>query len=442
MRSYWKALFLTFVLWLPAHLVVADIVPLQQAMDLKNRFRIDHMMDEVTLLIQREYGSAPVVVVLPDGSKWYPSRHPEEVKWVDGVSGDIITIKNPTPGPWQLLGRVVEGSKIQFISKLEIEVDPLPQPLFQGERIKVAAKLMGDDQRVRMPGLDFLVEWTARFISEHKPGEENFAAGTFTVGSYSDNGEGLDERPDDGAFTGNLNLNQAWGNYIYQVRVRNNIFERETEQKFTLSQRPIDISIVKPEDPLEDRWRLKVKADESLLSLSDTHVSLELVGPAGLQLPVSQNGFEAAESEMLLPVVSEFGSYRLKGHVASSTLGGREILLSVPEMFFNLIEPPEPPPTPEELAAMEARRAALAEAKAKETALFWIILINAVLLVLGTVGLIVWRKRQSLAANLAEVEKQLAEEEKAAEAAEEINMDDIDLNVPDETVDEDEENKS
>lgn len=435
MRSYWKILYLVIALWLPSSFVVADIVPLQQAMDLKNRFRIDHMMDEVTLLIQREYGSAPVVVVLPDGSKWYPSRHPEDVKWVDGVSGDIITIKNPTPGPWQLLGRVVEGSKIKFISKLEIDVDPLPQPLFQGERIKVTAKLMGDEQRVRMPGLDYLVEWTARFISEHKPGEENFAAGTFIVGSYRDNGEGLDERPDDGAFTGDLNLNQAWGEYTYQVRARNNIFERQTEQVFSLSQRPIAISVLKPEDPLKDRWKLKVETNDELLSLADTHVALELVGPAGLQLPVSQNGFETAEAEMALPVVTEFGSYRLTGQVASSTLSGREVMLSVPEMFFNLIEPPEPPPTPEELAAMAARRAALAEAKAKEKALFWIILINALLLVLGAVGLVVWRKRQSLAENLAEVEKKLAEEEKAAEEAEEINMDDIDLNVPDEATD-------
>ncbi len=418
---------------------LADVVESEQALELKNRFRIDHMMDEVTLLVQREYGSAPVIVVRPDGSKWYPSRHPEDkVKWVDGVSGDIITIKNPTPGPWQLLGSVVEGSKIKFVSKLDIEVDPIPQPLFQGERIKVTAKLMGDEQRVRMPGLDYLVEWTARFVSHHKPGEENFAAGTFIVGSYKDNGEGLDERPDDGAFTGKINLNQAWGDYTYQVRARNNIFEREASQEFTLSQRPIEISVIKPEDPLEGRWKLNVIVNEEQLALADTHISLELVGPAGLQLPVSQNGVEAAESEVLLPMVSEFGSYRLKGEVASTTLNGREILLSVPEMFFNLVEPPDPPPTPEELAEMEAKRAALAEAKAKERALFWIILVNTLLLLLGTAGLIIWRKRQSLAANIAEAERKLAEQEQAAIEGEEIDMDEIDLNMPDEPTDSDE----
>lgn len=194
-------------------MAIAAVVPSQHASELKNRFRIDHMVDSLTLIIQRKYGSGPVVIVLPDGSKWYASRHPEHVQWVEGLSGDIVTIEKPLPGPWQLLGRVVPGSTIEKVSKLDITVEPFPQPLFQGERLKVTAQLLGDEQRIRMPGLDYLVEWTAKFISEHQVGEENFATGNIVVGSYKDNGEGLDERPDDGLFTGRINLTQAWGTY-------------------------------------------------------------------------------------------------------------------------------------------------------------------------------------------------------------------------------------
>ncbi|MBO6228460.1 MAG: TIGR03503 family protein, partial [Shewanella sp.] len=78
----------------------APIIGLETASELKNRFRIDHMVDNMTLLVEREYGSAPVVIVLPDGSKWYANRHPETVKWVDGITGDIIYIESPMPGPW------------------------------------------------------------------------------------------------------------------------------------------------------------------------------------------------------------------------------------------------------------------------------------------------------------------------------------------------------
>ncbi|QSX42363.1 TIGR03503 family protein [Shewanella cyperi] len=409
----------------------ADVVPKEQASELKNRFRIDHMVDELTLVVQREYGSAPVIVVQPDGSKWYASRHPQEVKWVDGITGDIITIPQPQPGPWQLLGRVVKGSRILKVSKLNIEVDPLPQPLFQGERIKVVAKLMGDEQRLRMPGLDYLVEWTARFVSDHQPGDENFAAGTVTVGSYKDDGEALDERPDDGVFTGDINLNQPWGRYEFQVRARNNVFERELEMPFVLSPMPVSARMLDPEDPQSGHYQMELNVDDTQLRLEDTHFEFEMVGPAGLQLPVSMHGMPASKAVLDLPVVSLFGSYRLKGQVFSTSTTGRELVIKLPEMFFNLIEPPAPPPSPEELAARAAAAAALAEEQARAVAIKWIIAINIVLLVLGIVGIIFWRKRQAMLMALAAAEAKLQEEKAAKQTKSNTELlDEIDLTMP------------
>jgi len=409
----------------------APIVGLETASELKNRFRIDHMVDNMTLLVEREYGSAPVVIVLPDGSKWYANRHPETVKWVDGITGDIIYIESPMPGPWQLVGKVVPGSTLKKLSKLEIEVQPLPQPIFQGEQVKIVAQLMGDAQRVRMPGLDFLVEWTAHFVSKHRAGDENFAAGDIIVGSYKDNGEDYDEKPDDGVFTSNINVKQPWGDYEFVVQARNNVFERQISFPFRLSPRPINLEVITPDDPLTGQWKIMLHVDSAVLQLAETHFSFELVGPAGLQLPLTVNGLTEPDSELDLPTVTEFGSYRIKGFVATTTITGREIVLDLPELFFNLIQPPEPPPSAEELAAVAAQKAAEEEELAKKDAMFWIITINTILLVLGVVGLIVWRKRQSLAQALAAAESRLLEEASANSAAA-PSLDEIDLTMPDE----------
>lgn len=408
-----------------------SVVALETASELKNRFRVDHMIDSMTLLVEREYGSAPVVIVLPDGSKWYANRHPDTVKWVDGITGDIIYIPSPLPGPWQLVGKVVKGSSIKKVSKLEIEVQPLPQPMFQGEQVKIVAQLMGDDQRVRMPGLDFLVEWTAHFVSKHRAGDENFAAGDIIVGSYKDNGEGHDEKPDDGVFTSNLNIKQPWGDYDFVVHARNNVFERQISFPFRLSPRPINLEVITPQDPLTGQWKVMLHVDNTLLKLADTHFSFELVGPAGLQLPLVVNGVTEPHSELKLPQVTDFGSYRIKGFVATTTITGREIVLDLPELFFNLIQPPEPPPSVEELAAVAAQKAAEEEEMAREKAMFWIITINAILLVLGIVGLIVWRKRQSLAQALAAAEQRILDE--ASENKPAASLDEIDLTLPDES---------
>ncbi|MCG9696549.1 TIGR03503 family protein [Shewanella sp. Isolate11] len=407
---------------------VAQVVPSSQASELKNRFRIDHMVDELTLFVQREYGSAPVIIVLPDGSKWYSSRHPESVKWVDGLSGDIITINKPMPGPWQLLGRVATGSSINKVSTLDIYVEPLPQPLYQGERLKITAKLLGDEQQIRMPGLDYLVNWTAKFNSKHQSSDENFAAGNLTVGSYKDNGKKLDETPSDGVFTSNINLNQPWGHYRFQVVAENDIFSREFDMDFELQPMPISLDVTEAGDEQAQRWQLSIAVDETQLKLAETYFEFELVGPAGLQLTIPLNNLSSNQVQFNLPQVSDFGSYRVKGTAAATTQSGREIVLTLPEQYFNLVQPPEPPPTAEELAAIAAKKAAAEEAQAKQQALFWIVSINAALILFGIIALLIWRKRQNLLKLQAVTAQRLAQERSKSVSA---SLDEIDLTMPD-----------
>jgi uncharacterized protein (TIGR03503 family) len=414
----------------------ASMVIASQAAELKNRFRIDHMVDNLTLVIQRTYGSAPVVVILPDGSKWYSNRHPQTVKWVDGLAADMIYIEKPMPGPWQLLGNVVQGSTIKKISKLDIEVQPLPQPLYQGERLKVTARLLGDKLTMRMPGLDYMVEWTARFTSERLASDNNFATGTIIVGAYQDNGEKLDEVPDDGIFTGNPNLQQPTGHYVLNVTARNDVFEREYVVPFELSPQPINVKMEPNSDPLKDIWQIQLSVDESVVLLAQTHFEFELVGPAGLKLPITLQTVTSSDQILYLPKVTKFGSYRVKGYVVSTTVDGREIVLNLPEMFFNLIEPPAPAPTAQALAEKAAIQAAIEEQVAKDNAMFWIITINGVLFLVGVVGLVVWRKKQTLAKAMAAAEQRLnknrVDEDKPKDSIlQSVDLDDIDLSIPD-----------
>ncbi|WP_076500642.1 TIGR03503 family protein [Shewanella morhuae] len=415
--------------------IAAPIVAVDTASELKNRFRIDHMVDNMTLFVERDYDSGPVIVVLPDGSKMYSDRHPKTVKWAAGITGDIIYIESPMPGPWQLIGKVVPTSTIKKVSKLEIEVQPLPQPLFQGEQIKLVAQLMGDAQRMRLPGLDYLVEWNAHFVSRHKAGDENFAAGDIIVGSYKDNGEDYDERPDDGIFTSNIDIRQPWGDYRFVVQARNNVFDRQVSSLFRLSPRPINVEVITPEDSSMAEWKVMLHVDNSALQLAETHFSFELTGPAGMQVPLIVDGLTQADSELVLPTLIEFGRYKLKGTVATTTVAGREVILDLPEQFFSLTPPPPPLPTAKELAAVAAiaaQKAADEEALAKKDAIFWIVTINVILLILGVLGLVVWRKRQSLAQALAAAELRV-QQQKPVKQAPAPSLDDIDLTLPDET---------
>jgi hypothetical protein len=132
----------------------------------------------------------------------------------------------------------------------------------------------------------------------------------------------------------------------------------------------------------------------------------------------------------VLPQVSDFGSYRIKGTVFSTDKQGRELVLSLPERFFNFVEPPKPPPSAEEMAARAAVIAAKEEAAAKENALYLIIGGNVLLLLFGIGAILFWRKRQSLKQALAAAEAQMLVQQQPTP---EVNtLQEIDLTLPDE----------
>ncbi|MCK8045208.1 TIGR03503 family protein [Shewanella sp. 1CM18E] len=423
-----------FCYFLFSGIAASEVLLSKHAAELKNRFRIDHMVESVTLLIHREYGSAPVIIVRPDGSKWYVDRHPDDkVTWMEGLTGDMITIKQPMAGPWQLIGQVVEGSVIDKITTLSIEVEPIPKPLFQGERLKLTAQLLGDEQKVRLPGLDFMMNWTARFISENNPTDENYAAGTFIVGAYSDNGESLDERPDDGIFTSDLDLDQPWGDYRLQIQAKNAVLDREYNDSFRLLPQPITVELLTPDDPNLGIWKLEIKVDDTLVKLDETHLDAEILGPTGKTVPVTMAVFKESTSEFVLPKVTDFGSYHLKVNAVTTTVTGREIYLQLPELFFNLVQPPEPPPSEEELAAKAEAMAKQQEQQAKDKAIFWMASVNGGLIVLGIIVLLIVRKRSNLKKALAATEARLEKEVQREKML--LELDQIDLTMPEENQD-------
>ncbi|WP_261924805.1 TIGR03503 family protein [Shewanella sp. NFH-SH190041] len=404
---------------------------------LQNRFRIDHFTEQVTLLIAREYGSAPVIVITPDGSKWYSDRYPDNVKWEDGMPGDMITIVKPTPGPYQLIGTVAPGSKVQKVSKLQLQMAALPQPLYQGERLKVTAGFEDEGQLVRMPGLNFMVKWRAKLEPVITAEDEISVSAVLPVGKFADNGQMQDERPDDGIFTATLNFRHKLGPYTFTVTASNKIFTRELTLPLTLSASPIQISLIEPDNHEIGRWKLLIDVDGSKITPADTILDIEMFGPGSLGAPIQIKELTSGSNEYILPEMTEYGGYRLTGLIVSTTVSGREILLDMPEQFFQRVEPPPPPPDPRILAAEQARQEALREQARRKGIITNIIVANVTLFLLGIGGMFFWRWRQKAkqqAENNEDVDALLTEGPTADEPTDEGDtaaLDEIDLNEPD-----------
>lgn len=372
---------------------------------LQNRFRIDYKVEEITLVFFREYGTAPVVLVRPDGSKIHPhdADKSDDVAWYDDTTYDLVRIKKPMPGPWQAVGRLLPGSKVMVVSDILLQAEALPELLFSGELLKLSATLTNGGEPIEYVEFGNAVELSVEFISTNNPDFTNFGAETELVARYEDNGMGMDEYPMDGIFTGQFNLNIPEGQWKPLYRTTTAMFTREEEgPPLVLLPNPVKLSV--QQDQGDGRHDLIIDVDREVVDINSLLVDGKIRYPNGdvLSFSVTEASDEARVQEILN---IEYGVFRVKMTAYGKTVNGRDFILDVPEFSF-LSEPPvqqqpenaavEGAPTAgleaqasAELAAQKEAPLMEAEAGISEGTLWLIIAIaNLFLVMLG--GLLIW----------------------------------------------------
>ena len=308
---------------------------------LSNRFRIDYKVDEITMVFFREYGSAPVVLVRPDGSKIFQSQIKEdETFWYDADTYDMISIKNPVPGPWQAVGRILPGSRVMVLSDIQLHADKLPSVIFSGEILKSTAYLTNDDKPINYNEFRDVVELTIEFISTNNPNYDNFGANDQLIATFEDNGRGMDEAPLDGTFTGQFNLSVPPGEWRPIFRVTTPMFTREQESApVLLYPNPIKLD-VELDGGGERYHKLLIDADRELVDIESLLIDGKVRFPNGdmQNFSLTESGNDAREH---LIVAYEEGVFRVKLTAYGTTSEGRDFILDVPEYSF-LAEAPEP----------------------------------------------------------------------------------------------------
>jgi uncharacterized protein (TIGR03503 family) len=308
---------------------------------LQNRFRIDFEVDEITMIFFRDFGSAPVVLVQPDGSKLFQSSADgSSVFWFDSSTYDMISIKNPMPGPWQAVGQISSDSRVMVISDLALHADPLPNIIFSGEILKQTAYLTNNGVPIDYTAFRDVVELTISLASTNNPNFNNFGANKEIIAFFEDNGKGMDEVPLDGVFTGQFNFAIADGEWVPTFTVATPMFTREQ----------VDLNIMLLANPIkvtfdlngggEGYHKLKVDAQREYVDMSTLLIDGKVRFPNGDIQKFSITDMSSDVREYLI-VNNDYGVYRVKLTAYGNTTQGREFILDVPEYSF-LTEEPEP----------------------------------------------------------------------------------------------------
>lgn len=300
-----------------------------------NRFKIDALLDEITLLFYRKSGTPPIILVRPDGTKLKINNLPKDkITWFDDRTFDLITIKNPMPGPWQAIGAILPESHIMVVTDVTIKVEPLPEVVLSGETLKVEGRLYNGEQAINDPLFRDVLNLNVDFYSTNNSAFDNFGAEPVKISQFRDDGRDLDEHASDGLFTGEFVLDFAPGEWLPIYNVVMPMATRELRQKpLVLHEAPITISV--------EAVKEEGQSHQVTFAIDPTYVDPDSILFQGkVTFPDRQvDPFSImegkGESRAYEIPYTESGVHRINVNVFGKTINGREFRLVLQEFTFN-----------------------------------------------------------------------------------------------------------
>ncbi|MGK4473519.1 TIGR03503 family protein [Aeromonas molluscorum] len=383
---------------------------------LDNRFRIDYGIKEVSFIIKRQPGSPSVILVRPDGSKLYAGRvQAPEVGWLALGDQDVITVRHPMAGPWQAIGAVDPSNRVRLLSDVTLDMQPLPQRLYQGEYLKLGARLLIDGN---IPDRSYYLTdlgMTARLQAFSTPEQQGEPVFEKQLGHYLDDGKGLDEVPVDGILTTEVLLDAPAGKYRALISTGNQVFVRARGQEVLLYPLPVNYQLRSTGE--QQGPELVLQIDEDELDPATVAIKGETTSNTG-----AHTGFSAQGGTGVLKVdlakLTQVGKYRISAELFATSRSGRELRIALPDKSFDIYPVLAPvalaPPT------SEAVPAPAFEEEEGTPWWLWLTIGLSVLAVLGAgAGFMLWQKRRAFKRAMA-----------AQQAAEAEPGPVLDLNLP------------
>ncbi|MGF1688249.1 TIGR03503 family protein [Photobacterium japonica] len=373
---------------------------------LDNRFRVDPTVKQVSFVVKRDSQSNAVVIVRPDGHKYYAWRHPEHVAWYEEPGIDIISIENPMPGPWQAIGSITPTNKIVVLSDLTLSVDDLPDRVYQSETIKFTARLSHDGQPLTLR--DFLdrVKLSVVFY-EYVENVETLPKEALPVpisqGEFVDDGRQFDEFPGDGVFTVAMQVDLPPGKYRVRISSGNGIFLRTQEQVLLVYPPPLHANFIQGRGNNE-RHQVVVTAEDGAIKPGSLAAHITQVSADG-SVTISQQASLPDEGSLKvwLPNGELPGRYTWSGWLyATDNFSDRELIFRLPESHFAVMAELQLDRNLAYFREQQAEKARLAEiarleveqAAARSKAVKIIMALNLAVIVLVIGGVVLWRKRR------------------------------------------------
>lgn len=194
-----------------------------------NRFNIDNSIREFTALVFRQPGGKESRMISPSGKIFdlaSADQNPD-LRWHRDVNFDLVTIKNPEAGDWQVDADIDPDNRVRILSDLSLDVQGIAATLFSGDPLELVIALHNEGMVVKERALLQLTDFTLSMTSPD---------GHIVSQLLSD----PEKLPVDGVFQQTLARLTQPGEYRFEIQAQGRTFNRQRVLTANLSE-PFDI---------------------------------------------------------------------------------------------------------------------------------------------------------------------------------------------------------
>jgi len=244
-----------------------------------NRFKVDTSVLDMTVLVFRK-GTEPVVLVSPQGKSYDRRKHPQNFKWYQEQSYELITVKKPAAGEWLVKGSRDPDNRVMIVTNLKLDTSELPPSILAGDKLLVEAELLDRGKRITRKSFLNLV---------------SFEIVTNDNVSYSmqDTGEAGDKNRNDGRYSVDLTGKLAGGEQSLTIRAKGATFEREFRYALDNFLSIVDVKLT--EDESAEHFYLSIIPHVEILKPESLQITLELEGEGSLKINQEPGGLWLSE---------------------------------------------------------------------------------------------------------------------------------------------------
>jgi von Willebrand factor type A domain len=211
-----------------------QIVPMRS-----RSFTLDDDVDEATFYITRDEG-AKLTLLSPKNDEMTVEKHPDWVTWFAGKNFDVITMKEPDVGEWQVEGGMATEGFATVLTNLKLVTD-WPVVVRVDDNNIVQARLYDGERPVALPEMSGVIKYAFQVMPTDR------VAPAVAQDFLNDEGRDGDRIAKDGIFSKYCPISEV-GEYKLSIVAQGPTFERTQQVPFRVRPRLITLDIMSPHD--------------------------------------------------------------------------------------------------------------------------------------------------------------------------------------------------